>query len=61
MTRAYESDGILCNSDEFNNMENRSAINDITKKLEKIGMGEKTVNQFSFFLLRFCWSNCFTK
>ncbi len=44
MTRAYESDGILCNSDEFNNMENRNAINDITKKLEKIRMGEKSVN-----------------
>ncbi|MBY8980814.1 MAG: leucine--tRNA ligase, partial [Candidatus Lokiarchaeota archaeon] len=44
MTRAYEGDGILVNSDEFNGMENRSAIDSISKKLESIGMGEKTVN-----------------
>ena len=44
MTRAYERDGILVNSDEFDGMENRSAIDSISKKLESIGMGEKTVN-----------------
>jgi len=44
MTRAYESDGILVNSEEFNGMENRSAINSITEKLDKIGMGNATVN-----------------
>jgi len=44
MTRAYIRDGILVNSDEFNGMENRSAIESISKKLESIGMGEKTVN-----------------
>jgi len=44
MARAYEGDGTLVNSDEFNGMENRSAINSITKKLEELGMGEETVN-----------------
>jgi len=44
MIRAYESDGTLINSDEFNGMENRSAIDSISKKLESIGMGEETVN-----------------
>jgi len=44
MTRAYERDGILANSDEFNGMENRSAIDSISKKLESIEMGKKTVN-----------------
>ncbi|MHA1459907.1 MAG: leucine--tRNA ligase [Promethearchaeota archaeon] len=44
MIRAYEGDGTLVNSDEFNGMENRSAIDSISKKLESIGMGEETVN-----------------
>jgi len=44
MTRAYEGDGTLVNSDEFIGMENRSAINSITKKLEEMGKGEETVN-----------------
>ena len=44
MIRAYESDGILCNSDEFDGIENRSAINAITEKLEDIGMGESSIN-----------------
>jgi len=44
MTRAYEGDGTLVNSEEFNGMENRAAINVITEKLEKIDMGEATVN-----------------
>ncbi len=44
MTRAYEEDGTLVNSEEFNGMENRVAINAITEKLEKIGMGEATIN-----------------
>ncbi|MFX0057902.1 MAG: leucine--tRNA ligase [Candidatus Hodarchaeota archaeon] len=44
MTRAYEGDGILINSEEFNGMENRSAIHAITKKLEKLGMGKSTIN-----------------
>jgi leucyl-tRNA synthetase len=44
MTRAYESDGTLVNSDEFNNIENRSAIKSISKKLESMEMGEETLN-----------------
>ena len=44
MTRSYESDGILVNSEEFNGMENRSAINAITEKLDKVGMGNATIN-----------------
>jgi leucyl-tRNA synthetase len=44
MTRAYEGDGTLVNSDEFNSMENRSAIKSISKKLESMEKGEETVN-----------------
>ncbi|MFX0034931.1 MAG: leucine--tRNA ligase [Candidatus Hermodarchaeota archaeon] len=44
MTRAYEGNGILINSGEFNDMESSSAINAITKKLEEMGMGKKTIN-----------------
>ncbi|MBY9020531.1 MAG: leucine--tRNA ligase [Candidatus Lokiarchaeota archaeon] len=44
MSRAYEGDGSLVNSDEFNGMENRSAIKSISKKLESMGMGEESVN-----------------
>ena len=44
MVRAYISDGYLVNSDEFNGMENRSAIKSISKKLDLLGMGEETVN-----------------
>jgi len=44
MTRAYESDGVLVNSEEFNGMENRSAIDAITEKLDNIGKGNATIN-----------------
>ena len=44
MTRAYENDGILVNSGEFDGMENRKAINAITEKLSKIGYGYSTIN-----------------
>jgi leucyl-tRNA synthetase len=44
MTRAYEGDGILVNSEEFNGMENRSAINAITEKLNQNDMGSATIN-----------------
>jgi len=44
MVRSYEGDGTLINSEEFNGMENRIAINSITEKLEKIGMGNATIN-----------------
>jgi len=44
MTRAYETDGILANSEEFNGMENRSAINAITEKLDEMNAGYATIN-----------------
>ncbi|TFF98348.1 MAG: leucine--tRNA ligase [Promethearchaeota archaeon] len=44
MVRAYEGDGILVNSEEFNGMENRNAINAITEKLDKIKRGYSTIN-----------------
>ncbi len=44
MTRAFESEGILINSEEFNGMGNRSAISAITEKLEEINMGFATIN-----------------
>ncbi|MFX1570315.1 MAG: leucine--tRNA ligase [Promethearchaeota archaeon] len=44
MNRAYESDGMLVNSGEFNGMENRSAINAISKKLKEMDMGYATIN-----------------
>jgi leucyl-tRNA synthetase len=44
MTRAYEGDGTLVNSEEFNGMENRVAINLITEKLAKSKRGEATIN-----------------
>jgi len=44
MTRAYEGDGVLINSEEFNGMENRSAIKAITDKLNQNDMGSATIN-----------------
>ncbi|MHA1268681.1 MAG: leucine--tRNA ligase [Candidatus Helarchaeota archaeon] len=44
MSRAYEGDGYLVNSGDFNNLENRKAIIEISNYLEKIGKGKKTVN-----------------
>jgi len=44
MTRAYEGDGLLVNSEEFNGIENRNAIDAITEKLNKEGVGNATVN-----------------
>jgi len=44
MIRAYEGDGTLVNSDEFDGMENRSAIKAISKKLSSIDMGQESVN-----------------
>ncbi|KKK43790.1 MAG: Leucine--tRNA ligase subunit alpha [Candidatus Lokiarchaeum sp. GC14_75] len=44
MSRAYEGDGVLINSEEFNGIENRSAVQEITDKLNKLGMGYKTIN-----------------
>ena len=44
MARAYLEDGRLANSGDFNNMGNKDAIQEISKKLEKIGKGRKIVN-----------------
>lgn len=44
MTRAYEADGILVNSEEFNGMENRNAIKVITEKLNEKDLGHETIN-----------------
>ncbi len=44
MTRAYENDGVLVNSEEFNGLDNRSATKRITKKLVKLNMGYATIN-----------------
>lgn len=43
-TRAYTEDGILFNSGDFSGMQNREAIEEISKFLEKNGCGERTVN-----------------
>lgn len=44
MTRAYESDGILANSEEFNGMDNRFAAKEITKRLKELDLGYATIN-----------------
>jgi leucyl-tRNA synthetase len=44
MTRAYEANGVLANSGEFNGMENKMAKKAITEKLEENAMGEATIN-----------------
>jgi leucyl-tRNA synthetase len=43
MKEAYVGEGILENSQNFNNLENRKAIEEITKFLEKQKLGKKTV------------------
>ncbi len=44
MSRAYVGDGRLINSSEFNDWNNREAISEITKYLEKKKIGRFTVN-----------------
>jgi leucyl-tRNA synthetase len=44
MAEAFVNDGILVGSDKFDGMENRKAIEEITKELEKKKLGKKTVN-----------------
>jgi len=44
MSSAYEQDGKLANSREFDGLDNRQAIKDIGKKLKKIGKGGPVVN-----------------
>ncbi len=41
--RAYEDYGILINSSEFDGLDSKTAIFEITKKLESIGLGKKEV------------------
>lgn len=43
MNRAYTGDGRLVNSGEFNGINNRDAIDDITSFLEKKKLGKKTI------------------
>ena len=44
LTRAYEGDGIIVNSGSFDGLENRAAMKEITKHLEKMDAGHETVN-----------------
>jgi len=43
MSRAYVEDGLLTNSEQFNGVNNREAIEEITNHLEKKGLGQKTI------------------
>jgi leucyl-tRNA synthetase len=43
MSRAYTSEGTLTNSGEFNGLSNLTAIEEITKHLEKKKLGSKTI------------------
>jgi leucyl-tRNA synthetase len=43
ITRAYLDDGVLINSGDFNGMNNRDAVDDITNFLRKKGLGKKTI------------------
>ena len=44
MTEAYEGNGILINSAQFNGIDNKKAMEDITAYLAKKGLGKRTVN-----------------
>ncbi len=44
MSKAFVDEGVLVNSDKFDGLDNRKAIDNITKELEKKGKGKKTVN-----------------
>jgi len=44
MTGAYEEEGVLVNSGQFNGMKNTDAMKGITEYLQQIGRGEPTVN-----------------
>jgi leucyl-tRNA synthetase len=44
MTRAFIEDGYMVNSGEFNGLNNREAAIEISKKLEAMGNGKRTVN-----------------
>ncbi len=44
LTAAYEAEGTMINSGRFNGMNNTDAIVEITKELESMGAGRKTIN-----------------
>lgn len=44
MEQAYVDDGILVNSEEFNDLNSNDARKAITKKLEELGIGSKKIN-----------------
>jgi leucyl-tRNA synthetase len=44
MSEAYLDDGVMVNSEQFNGMHNRKAMDAITDHLEKTGQGRRTVN-----------------
>jgi leucyl-tRNA synthetase len=44
MSRAYLEDGHLVNSGKFDGMNNKEAIGEISKKLEKLGKGKRVIN-----------------
>ncbi|MEJ2278562.1 MAG: leucine--tRNA ligase [Candidatus Lokiarchaeota archaeon] len=44
MARAYEGDGTLVNSGDFNGIENKIAIGTISDRLKEINMGKSTIN-----------------
>ena len=44
LKEAYEGEGILINSDQFNGMNNKKAMEEITKYLSSLNLGNRTVN-----------------
>jgi len=44
MSRAYTEDGVMVNSNDFNGMSNRDAMESIANMAEEKGWGEKTIN-----------------
>ncbi|MFC1691369.1 leucine--tRNA ligase [Nanoarchaeota archaeon] len=44
MNRAFVDEGVMVNSGEFDGMNNRDAIEDMSKWMEKQGFGKRTVN-----------------
>lgn len=44
MTAAYDGNGVLVNSGPFNGLPNKQAIPEITRHLEKMGLGKRTIN-----------------
>ncbi len=44
LTEAFDAEGVMINSGEFDGMDNSEAISKITSKLEKDGLGKKATN-----------------